>query len=115
MKILTTGEALELEFIATSGIDKPQPKVDKDKNPKFSHRGLPLLAARGLELVRKDEEGNAIGTESNIFLGLESFPEEGIKFGARYVAAGQVQVTHFVTGTNRLGVSLQIEALEQIA
>lgn len=115
MKILTTGEALELEFIATSGIDKPQPKVDKDQNPKFSHRGLPLLAARGLELVRKDEEGNAVGTESSVFLGLEAFPEGGITFGARYVAVGQVQVTHFVTGQNRLGVSLQVEALEQIA
>lgn len=115
MKILTTGDALTLEFIATSGIDKPQPKVDKDKNPKFSHRGRPLLTARGLELVRKDEQGNAIGTETNVFLGLENFPEGGIKFGERYIATGQVLVTHFVTGTNRLGVSLQIESLEQIA
>lgn len=116
MKILTTADILELDFMAQSDGITFEPKADKDSGEiKLSFDGKPLYSARGLQLLRKDDAGKVLGMESNAFVSIITPPKEPLDFGSRWRATGLVQVTHFVTGQGRLGVSLQVESLEQIA
>lgn len=116
MKILTDATALDLEFLATAEIESFEPKADRESGAvKTSFDGRPLYGARGLELLRRDEQtGRVNGTESGAYLSLITPPVGGVEFGRRYRATGAVQITHFVMN-GRLAVSLQVEGLEPVA
>lgn len=115
MKITIPAESLDLELFATSDVLEFEPKTDQEGTVKTAANGQALLKVPGLQVIKKDENGRPAGMEQNIFLGLTSAPESGaIYFGQRYRPTGDITLTHFVNGSGRLAVSIQIEGLQEL-
>lgn len=87
-----------------------KPRVDGDGNPKTAPNGAPTYATP-LKLLAV-ENGSPVGEVRNATVHV-CMPTD-LAFGQTYKPAGQVWVTHYIAGNNRLGVSVIVERIEPL-
>ncbi len=102
----------QLSLMALGAIKKSdlKPRLDSEGNPKLSPAGAPTYATP-LKLLAV-EDGNPVGEVRNASVHLCT-PVD-LVFGQTYKPAGQVWVTHYISGNNRLGVSVVVEKIEPV-
>lgn len=102
----------QLSLMALGAVKKAdlKPRMDGDGNPKTAPNGAPTYATP-LKLLAV-EEGVPVGEIRNASVHVCMATD--LAFGQAYKPAGQVWITHYISGNNRLGVSVIVERIEAV-
>ena len=107
----TTAEG-QFSLMALGAIKKAdiKPRLDGDGNPKVAPNGAPTYSTP-LKLLAL-EDGVPVGEVRNA--SVHVCTPTDLTFGQAYKPAGQVWITHYISGNNRLGVSVIVERIEAV-
>lgn len=104
------GEQLSMMSLGATKKTDMKPRLDQDGNPKLSPAGAPTFSTP-LKLLAL-EDGVPVGEVRNASVHLCT-PVD-LVFGQAYRPAGKVWITHYISGNNRLGVSVVVEKIEPL-
>ena len=106
----TAGEQFSMMSLGATKKTDMKPRLDQDGNPKIAPNGSPTYSTP-LKLLAV-EDGVPVGEIRNASVHLCT-PTD-LVFGQSYKPAGQVWITHYIAGNNRLGVSVVVEKIEPL-
>lgn len=106
----TAGEQLSLMALGAVKKADMKARLDGEGNPKTAPNGAPTYSTP-LKLLAV-EDGVPVGEIRNASVHLCT-PTD-LTFGQAYKPAGQVWITHYIAGNNRLGVSVIVERIESL-
>ncbi len=104
------GEQLSLMALGAVKKGDMKARVDGEGTPKLSPAGSPTYSTP-LKLLAV-EDGNPVGEIRNA--SVHVCTPTDLAFGQTYKPAGQVWITHYIAGNNRLGVSVVVERIEPL-
>lgn len=102
----------QFSFMALGATKKGDMKarVDGEGNPKTAPNGTPTFSTP-LKLLAVEDDV-PVGEIRNA--SVHTCTPVDLVFGQSYKPAGQVWITHYISGNNRLGVSVIVERIEPV-
>lgn len=106
----TAGNQLSLMALGAVKKGDMKARVDGEGNPKLAPNGSPTYSTP-LKLLAV-EDGVPVGEIRNA--SVHVCTPVDLAFGQAYRPAGNVWITHYISGNNRLGVSVVVEKIEPV-